>query len=172
MVLWSNTSVPGAAPAKIPSLPMVQSRISWSVRTTTSTIVEACATALAEVVVWAPSLRAASVAAGEISKATAVTLADFNRESRALPIAPVPTKPIFSIFSTSLKQIFTHDRGPSDINSVLIKDRFAFLWIVAEMLPGQSKKETPIDSDERSCGRIRAICVLPQARHHVGSKQL
>src|SRR4030095_16431889 len=70
-------------------------------------------TALTEVAVWAPSLRAASIAAGAISKAVAGTLANFNRDSRALPIAPVPTKPIFSIFRASLKQIFTHDRGPS-----------------------------------------------------------
>jgi hypothetical protein len=32
-----------------------------------------------------------------MSNAVATTLANFNRESKALPIAPVPTKPIFSI---------------------------------------------------------------------------
>jgi hypothetical protein len=34
-----------------------------------------------------------------MSKAVAATLANFNRDNKALPIAPVPTKPIFSILA-------------------------------------------------------------------------
>jgi hypothetical protein len=37
-----------------------------------------------------------------MSKAVAVTLANFNRDNKALPIAPVPTKPIFSMWTSSI----------------------------------------------------------------------
>src|SRR5688500_16971503 len=97
IVLWSKTSAPGAAPSRTPLLPSTHSSTSWSVRTTTSMIVEPCATAFADGAVWAPSACAASIAFGAISKAVATTLANFNRDNKALPIAPVPTKPIFSI---------------------------------------------------------------------------
>ncbi|MNC94148.1 hypothetical protein D3C83_109310 [compost metagenome] len=63
-------------------------------------IVAFFATAFADGAVSAPSARAASIALGEISKAVAATRANFKRDSKALPIAPVPTKPIFSILAS------------------------------------------------------------------------
>jgi hypothetical protein len=70
-------------------------------------IVDACATALADGRVSAPSARAAAMAPGAMSKALATTLANFKRDKSALPIAPVPTKPIFSIFGSSVDSYVT-----------------------------------------------------------------